>query len=265
MQSFAEELMPAGQYYKKLNKTNAKDKRVLSMYPGFLDPYLAHGWLGDIYGAWQLALALLYLAMFSTGVQLGYLAILIPISIEGFVVLVGLIATAYLTYRTDKSQRYILRHKVDITFAKMRSAAIAKANADNDQTLFIAGFFWNILAVTLMIVFATSVTVSPNIVEGAPATIINYNLGLMDNFKNPIKPDDNGNVGVVFLFVLLLLIKSAHLLTVFFARDAPVALRGKLHKIDASIDAAGEDDSNNATNKGRMATAAGHPKVMIGA
>lgn len=234
---FKEMEMPiSGQPYKRIGSKTTK--KVLTDYPGFFDSHLAHGWLGDVYVLWQVALMFLYLGMFSTGIQIGYLAIIIPGSIEAFVVLLGNGILAYLTYRADKSHRLIIRHKVDIKNNHVKDAAIAKANADNDQSYFIAGFWWNVATFTLMIVFATSVTVSPNINEGAPATVINYNQGLLDNFKMPIRPELDGTVNVVFCYVLLLLIKSTILAAAFFDRTLPSALRQRLNKIDEAIDEA---------------------------
>jgi hypothetical protein len=275
MPTYIEEMLPiTGHHYKKISSNKKVAKSILTMYPGLFDSHLAHGWLGDIYGVWTLAIALLYASMFSGGVQLGYLAILIPVSIEVCVVVIGNAWLAYLTMRADKSQRAIVRHRVDIMNRTLKSATIAKANADNDQTFFLAGLSWNIFTVFLMIVFATSITVSPNYVAGAPAPVLNYSLGLIENFRNPIRPDDNGNINVVFAFVLLLLVKSACLLNVFCSRTAPVALRGKLHKIDESIDQQGEKGQymgmtaeelvNAPSNKhGERSTAAQQP-VMIG-
>ena len=254
-----EEMVPlSGEHYKKMEK---KDRRnVLTSYPGIFDEHLAHGWLGDIYLLWTVALGLLALAMVSTGVQVGYLAILIPSSIEAFVVVVGAVWLSYLIMRADKSSKVIIRDgtKQTLSYETLKKAVFSAYNANADYSLFVRGCVWTTIQLTLTIIYATTVTVSPNLVEGAPATILNYNQGLLENFKNPIKPLENGGVDVIYILVVIMLLKSADLVAQFFDRTNVQLLRGKIHKINRAIDVdeqGKKGESSMSTRKGTAASA----------
>jgi hypothetical protein len=273
MSSFAEMVPLSGKNYKSLTK---KARSVLTTYPGVLDASLARGWLGDILALWTVCIGLLTVAQISGGVQVGYLSILIPTSIEAFVVLVGLVWLTMLKSRADKSHRAIIREKEldvkEFSFQTLRNATSSYYNVYGDLKVFKANAIALVSVFILMCIYAVSVPVSPNMAtDGSPAVIIQYNMGLLENFKNPIRPDDvTGSTGVIFNLLYIILFKSILVTYVFFDGSEAMILEGKFVKIDHAQDvqateANKSEDAQKKKNidrpdiKARYATAAAAP------
>ena len=256
MNKLIEMKIPASKHhYEKIESTKGA---VWYRYAGFLDEHLAHGFLGDIYLLWTVAIGLLALSMVSTGVQLGYLSVLIPTCIEIIVIVVALVLLSYLIAKTDSSLKLIVRGSTNVSLKRLVQATTMRFNVNNDYSLFVLGATAMVVQMTLMIVFATSVTVSPNSDTTMPATVIHYNDGNADNLKNPIKPHADGSIDAIYLFVFFILVKSVFIAARFFDRTNASRLREKLAKLDAIRDSSSQPNPSDieVTQDQRKQTAA---------
>jgi len=226
---------------------NKKD--LLRGYTAPLSQYIPHGPLGMLYVAWTAAIFLFNMLIISGIVQVGFFRVLIPTSIEAGVVVVSLVILFVLVrralhnwnilgyatkYRNDSDQG-----RKDLSFRNVFAAITSSHNVMNDLALFVAGAIFLIPELCIMIVQATSATVTPNLnPNGGPASTIVFNDGKLENFKLPLGPNANGTFSIYYLLHFWILVKTAVLLVIYFNPIAIMAIRRSMYKFSRIADGA---------------------------
>jgi hypothetical protein len=228
---------PAVDYRPLDGKSNSK---VFRRYAGLWDRYFARGVLGQFYLLWVLGLFAFNLGILTQGVQLNFYRALIPTSIEAGVVVLSLVALAYMNTLTDRDRVTIIRNPSKITLRRLTEATQTQANVSNDLSLFTFAFFFCILELTLMITRATSVHVIPAV--AAPLDVVHHHDGDVNNFLLPMVPLPNTAVGLDYIFHVLVAVKCIFVLGMYFYRQPIDALKVKLAKIDRIHDNKDKED-----------------------
>lgn len=201
-------------------------------YNGIIDKKIPHGSIGNFLFLWTLAMFGMNLGMITWGVQLPYVVTIGCTGAEGGAIFLALVALIWINMGTSHSLKALLSGaygKRDVV-----NATISRNNASNDLNFVQCLAVFMIVEMTLMITYATTVTVTPNLNAPAAATVITNLNGDATLFQTRNTQPAGGLIDMRFVIHFWIVIKCAVAICVYLDRNAILSHHEKLAKLEAT-------------------------------
>lgn len=229
--------------------TQWSKKDILRGYIAPLSQYIPHGWLGMVYLLWIAGIFIFNTLIVSGIVQVGFLRVLIPTSIEAGVIVLSLAVLFFLVKSATCNFNILmyadaytpLGDNKHLSYQNVCDMVRSSYSVFNDLTLFVTAAVFMFAELCIMIVQATSATVTPNLNPDGPASTIVFNDGKAENFKLPLGPNADKSVSLYYLLHFWILVKCAVLIAVYFNPMAILSIRRRIYKFSKIFNSENKD------------------------